>query len=355
VLRKSQPVFIYLSIIGAFLMNLSIQAFIGENKSSSCILRPWAIDISSTIMFTPLLMKLHRIDVLFRMSKKLKKIKIPDYKVALQVVGLCCVDLVILILWTTVQVPFQQTWPYSANGLLQPVTYDACSTTLTSPFECVMIAWKACLLGAGVYKVRTDSHFIPPPYSSLIPLYHSSATLLLLFIVTHPYPCTPHSTCPSHSQAICTWDHPSDIAEVKHFFLAIYNVSVVGGAMYFFSIYGAQNPGTFMIMRCVGIFVSSTLPTLIIMIPKFTIIQYKQITGKSLWASGKSSGASDRGSKASHMESQIEVVQNDMKLQNPIQSVRIGMTKGASDREGNSGKITVGNIDVVEEPKKVDV
>ncbi len=77
--------FIYLSIIGAFLMNLSIQAFIGENKSSSCILRPWAIDISS--------------NVLFRVSKKLKKIKIPDYKVALQVVGLCCVDLVILILW----------------------------------------------------------------------------------------------------------------------------------------------------------------------------------------------------------------------------------------------------------------
>ena len=41
-------------------------------------------------------------------------------------------------------------------------------------------------------------------------------------------------------QAISTWDHPSDVPEVKHFFLAIYNVSVVGGAMYFFSLYGAQ-------------------------------------------------------------------------------------------------------------------
>ena len=197
-LRKSQPVFIYLSIIGAFLMNLSIQAFIGENKSSSCILRPWAIDISSTIMFTPLLMKLHRIDVLFRMSKKLKKIKIPDYKVALQVVGLCCVDLVILILWTTVQVPFQQTWPYSAIGLLQTVIYDACSTTLTIPFECLMIAWKACLLGAGVYKVRTDSHFAShaPPHTLILShacTYthvhthaHAQQTLHSLLIPTRP-------------------------------------------------------------------------------------------------------------------------------------------------------------------------
>lgn len=305
VLRKSQPVFIYLSIIGAFLMNLSIQAFIGENKNSSCVLRPWAIDISSTIMFSPLLMKLHRIDVLFRMSKKLKKIKIPDYKVALQVVGLCCVDLVILILWSTIQLPYQRTWPYMDMGLLKPITYDACSTTLSSPFECVMIAWKACLLGAGVYK------------------------------------------------AICTWDHPSDIAEVKHFFLAIYNVSVVGGAMYFFSMFGAQNPATFMIMRCVGIFVSSTLPTLIIMVPKFTVIQYKQITGKSLWAvSGRSSGASDKGSRASHMESQIEVVQNDSKLQQPIQSVHIGMSK---EKDANSSKVTIDHIDVVGEKKTGEV
>lgn len=125
-----------------------------------------------------------------------------------------------------------------------------------------MIAWKACLLAGGVYK------------------------------------------------AISTWDHPSDIAEVKHFFLAIYNVSVVGGAMYFFSLFGAQNPGTQMIMRVVGIFVSSTLPILIIMVPKFTIIQYKAITGKSLWAmSGRSSG-SDKGSRGSQA-SQIEVVQTD--------------------------------------------
>ena len=160
VLRKSQPVFIYLSVLGAFLMNLSIQAFIGENSDYLCTLRPWVIDLSSTIMFAPLLMKLYRVDVLFRMSKKLKKIKIPDWKVALQVFALCGVDVIICILWTAIpsQKPHKYTWQYSGagNSLLQPITYDACSSTINSPLEDVMIAWKACLLGAGVYMVSNN-------------------------------------------------------------------------------------------------------------------------------------------------------------------------------------------------------
>ena len=114
--------------------------------------------------------------------------------------------------------------------------------------------------------------------------------------------------------------------------------------MYFFSIYGAQNPGTFMIMRCIGIFVSSTLPCLIIMVPKFTVIQYKQITGKSLWAlSGKSSNSEQSG-RGSQAGSQIEVVQNEQNIQNPIASVRFG--------EKADIKITVSEINSNAEGKK---
>lgn len=64
-------------------------------------------------------------------------------------------------------------------------------------------------------------------------------------------------------------------------------MSVVGGAMYFFSLYGSSSAGTFVILRCVGIFVSATLPVLIIMIPKFMVMQYKIITGKNLWMASK--------------------------------------------------------------------
>ena len=95
------------------------------------------------------------------------------------------------------------------------------------------------------------------------------------------------------------------LPKVKHFFLAIYNVSVVGGAMYFFSLYGSSSAGSFVILRCVGIFVSATLPVLIIMVPKFTVIQYKNITGKNLWAASKNIAdiiSSNSKSKDSHVE-----------------------------------------------------
>lgn len=84
VIKKSQPIFIYIFIAGAFLMNLSIFAFIGPNTHSSCLLRPWCVNITSTIMFAPLLAKLHRIDMLYRSSKKMKKTKISDLAVSIK-------------------------------------------------------------------------------------------------------------------------------------------------------------------------------------------------------------------------------------------------------------------------------
>ena len=82
--------------------------------------------------------------------------------------GLVSVDVFILLLWTFLDRPRGLSYLSSAGGLYKPVLFTACSTNLNSPFERAMVAWKAILLGAGVYK------------------------------------------------SICTWDMPSDIAEVIH-------------------------------------------------------------------------------------------------------------------------------------------
>ena len=78
--------------------------------------------------------------------------------------------------------------------------------------------------------------------------------------------------------------------------------------MYFFSLYGATSAASFVLLRCVGLFVSATLPVLIIMIPKFTVIQYKNITGKNLWAASKNFvdrvSSSNSKSKESYMEAE---------------------------------------------------
>ena len=76
--------------------------------------------------------------------------------------------------------------------------------------------------------------------------------------------------------------------------------------MYFFSLYGSTSAGSFVLLRCVGIFVSATLPVLIIMIPKFTVIQYKNITGKNLWAASKKFADRVSSSNSKSKESYIE-------------------------------------------------
>lgn len=85
----------------------------------------------------------------------------------MQVLGLVSIDIFILLLWTFVDRPRGITYESTAGGLYAPVQLTMCSTNLSSPFEQTMVAWKAMLLAAGVYK------------------------------------------------SICTWDMPSDIAEVS--------------------------------------------------------------------------------------------------------------------------------------------
>lgn len=66
VLKRSQLIFIYIFLVGAILMNFTILCFCGSNSNTHCMLRVWAVDLSSTLMFAPLIMKLHRVDVLYR-------------------------------------------------------------------------------------------------------------------------------------------------------------------------------------------------------------------------------------------------------------------------------------------------
>ena len=81
--------------------------------------------------------------------------------------GIVLVDVFILTLWTMLNRPRQRSYFNRTGGLYVPVEYTQCSTGLDDRFEQSMLAWKAILLAAGVYK------------------------------------------------SICTWDMPSDLAEVR--------------------------------------------------------------------------------------------------------------------------------------------
>ena len=187
VIRRSQPIFIYCFISGAILLNLTIIVFIGPNTDALCMMRPWFVNVASTIMFAPLVMKLNRVDLLFN-NPKMKKVKVTDTMVVIQVCMILAVDIVILILWSSIQTPKMITTSVRYSSVYQPISDYTCSTGISQPFEIIMVIWKVLLLAFGV------------------------------------------------SKAISCWKIPSDISEAKHFAIAIYNIAMVGGICYFISL-----------------------------------------------------------------------------------------------------------------------
>jgi len=223
-MKRSQPIFIYVFIGGAILLNLVIISFVGENTDSSCMVRPWVFNIASTLMFAPLIMKLHRVDIIFR-NPSLKKIVISDLTVFLQVLGLLGVDIVLLILWSAIpgQTPMLLEKDELYTGVLEDVKDTYCNTTLSgSIFEVLLFVWKACLIIFGVLK------------------------------------------------AIQTWRIPSDLSEAKFFAGAIYNITMFGGICYFISTFLSDNQqvGIGQFLRVLGVFFSVNVACLVIMVPK---------------------------------------------------------------------------------------
>ena len=100
-----------------------------------------------------------------------------------------------------------------------------CSTSINQTFEIAIVVWKALQLVYGIIK------------------------------------------------AIRTWDMPEDVSEAKYFAVAIYNIGVIGSFCYFLSVFGNATVETVVILRCIGIFFSATIASLVIMAPKFVAIQ----------------------------------------------------------------------------------
>lgn len=226
VLKRSQLVFVYIFLAGALAMNWTLLCLYGPNSNANCMLRVWAINLSSTLMFAPLIMKLHRVDVLFRTLQRGGRRKtISDFTVGMQVLGLLSVDLGILFFWTIYARPRPVEVAVSYSSTYSPVIDSYCSSSLDQPFEKIMVAWKACLLAVGIVK------------------------------------------------AIQTWDVPEEISEAKYFAIAVYNIAVVGSFTYFLSVFGGVNVEVVVILRCVGMFISATVSAIVIMVPKLVVIQ----------------------------------------------------------------------------------
>ena len=227
VIRKSQPIFIFIFIFGTILMNFTILAYIGPNTNSSCLARPWIFNLASSIMFAPLIMKLRRVDKLIN-NPKLKKIKITDWDVLKSTFALLMVDVILVLIWTFTNTPRMITVSTSYSGALASVNDNVCSTGLNNTMEDVLLVWKACLLCFGVYL------------------------------------------------AVTTWKAPPDLAEAKTFAVAIYNVAVLGGLSYFLSGFLASSSSIVIgfVLIYLGLFLCSTIAVVLVMTSKLMAAEF---------------------------------------------------------------------------------
>jgi hypothetical protein len=231
VLKRSQLIFIYTFLTGAILMNATVRIFTAPFNDSTCLARPWCLNISSSIMLAPLIMKLHRVETIYRaLQRGERRKRISHWHVEIQLLFVLLVDVVILIAWTIADRPRGVYVTMTYPDVHVDVQVMKCSSHLsTTSFEKVMVAWKGLLLLFGVLK------------------------------------------------SIRTWDIPSDLAEAKYFAIAIYNITVVGGFTYFLSVHADANIVTVAVMQCIGIFLSATLSVIIIMMPKLILVEVERI------------------------------------------------------------------------------
>ena len=211
--QRSQPIFVYIFLIGAILMNLTVFVYVGTVSDITCLIRPWMYNMALTLMYGPLVMKLYTVDKLV-FSTKIQNQRMNDKRVILEVSGMVLIDIIVLLAWSISNSPKNESVTKTYPGLQDGVQDSICRSSVT--FTYVLLVYKCLLLGIGMFK------------------------------------------------AVTTWHVSTDISEAKQFSVAI----AVGGIAYLLSLFNTLGASSSVLMQSVGIFLSGTMSVCLIMIPK---------------------------------------------------------------------------------------
>jgi len=110
---------------GGALMALCGICFVGPNTAATCQLRTWLFNLTVTIFFTPLFLKVYRVWLIFE-NPKLSRVVISNRRMATWMVSILMVEIVWLIIWTAVS-PTQPKCSFATfPGLANPVPVTFC-------------------------------------------------------------------------------------------------------------------------------------------------------------------------------------------------------------------------------------
>lgn len=156
-IRRSQPIFVYIFLSGAILINFSILVLLGPNTNITCLARPWIFNLCATIMIAPLIVKLYRVDAIFN-NPSLKKVVITNLQIGSLIIGALVVDVIILTLWTVDSTPEQhEVMKLYANVMGYVADAECSHSDLTNKYEIVMLVYKCLQVGYAIRMVSNIS------------------------------------------------------------------------------------------------------------------------------------------------------------------------------------------------------
>eukprot|EP00013_Stygamoeba_regulata_P009498 CAMPEP_0177681368 /NCGR_PEP_ID=MMETSP0447-20121125/30680_1 /TAXON_ID=0 /ORGANISM="Stygamoeba regulata, Strain BSH-02190019" /LENGTH=544 /DNA_ID=CAMNT_0019190783 /DNA_START=237 /DNA_END=1867 /DNA_ORIENTATION=- len=152
VIRCASPIFCVAMCIGSIVMLISVYFLSHTPNSATCILFPWFVSIGFTLFYGNLLAKSARVYWLFRSMKHFRAIQVRA-RHFMPVVGVfLLIDIIMLVLFTSIDVPSAQTTLWTEDSDLSPYTYrwECTYRGASSVMVFIIIGYKAFLLLLGM-------------------------------------------------------------------------------------------------------------------------------------------------------------------------------------------------------------
>jgi len=136
------------SCMGGALMALGGIVFVGPNTTATCQLRTWLFNLTATVFFTPLFLKVYRVWLIFE-NPRLSRVVITNRRMARWMLSFLAVEIVWLIIWAGVAPTEPMCGAGVYTGLPSPVPTSFCGNTqVVFPIVAALIL--CCYVTAGV-------------------------------------------------------------------------------------------------------------------------------------------------------------------------------------------------------------
>mmetsp|Transcript_39979 Transcript_39979/g.45097 ORF Transcript_39979/g.45097 Transcript_39979/m.45097 type:complete len:686 (+) Transcript_39979:188-2245(+) len=188
--RVSQPLFLYLVLLGCTVSTTTIVLMAQEHADNgpiiACAFLPWFYGIGFSITFGTLFAKILRVYRLFKNAAQMTRIKITAFDAFKEICAITSVDVIICFVWTLID-PMQWTREVLTRDKFEvPLSSQGyCSSTYWNEFTITICCWHFLLLGMALYLCYVSRN-ISSQYAEVKPLALVMVSQFQIFLISIP-------------------------------------------------------------------------------------------------------------------------------------------------------------------------